>query len=173
MLKVGSYHLTNHGSSRNDICKVNQPRFRLGLGLSHPCAISGCTTHNSMAFHFHYLRNLENVIYDRLRGGSFTKAREPTECSLRDKRDNWTSQIVKFSCTQQMMQLIILHWLGKKSWELPHLIRFADGKVRVSRVKGVRTNQPYFYPYAALLKCIIGRIFLIRYEYWNLRKDNT
>ena len=47
----------------------------------------------------------------------------------------------------------------------PHLIRVADGKVRVSLVKGVRTNQPYFYPYAALLKCIIGRIFLIKYEY--------
>ena len=43
--------------------------------------------------------------------------REPTEYSLMDKRDNWTLQNSEFSSTQQMMQLIILHFSGQEKVE--------------------------------------------------------
>ena len=81
---------------------------------------------NSMAFHFHNLRNLENMIYDRFRGGSFTRTREPTKCSLRDKRDNWPLQTVKFSHTQHNPALGGKEKVGECNF--------------ISLVKGVRTK---------------------------------
>jgi hypothetical protein len=46
-----------------------------------------------------------------------------------------------------MVQLIILHLVEKKRWELPHLIQVADGfNESISLVRKLMKNQPYFYP---------------------------